>query len=107
MPKKKQNNVTDKLMSECTGVMRVDNDGNYAGYYTRWQLMSEMLRQGHDREDVDIYIFCGLKECTEWHPSVEEFNTVKLEETKEGVKASRTRSPEGDELVTHSEEWLR
>ena len=69
----KQQNVKDKLMSECTGAMRVDEDGNYLGYYTRWQLMHELLRQGHDRQAVDIYIFCGLRECTEWHPKPEDF----------------------------------
>jgi hypothetical protein len=80
MPKKKQGNITDKLMNECTGIMRVDEEGNYAGYYTRWELQKMMLARGDDPKAVDIYVFCGLKGCTEWHPSVEEFKTLELEE---------------------------
>ncbi len=77
---KKHPTVIDKLMSECTGVMRIDDEGNYQGYYTRWQLMHEMLRQGHDREAVDIYVFCGLKACTEWHLTPEELAALQREQ---------------------------
>lgn len=75
----KRQTLADKLMNECTGVMRVDEEGNYAGYYRRWELQKMMLARGDDPKAVDIYIFCGLRGCTEWHPSVEEVAELQKE----------------------------
>jgi len=63
-------NIATKLLSECTGIMKLDDAGYYAGYYTRHELQKAMLSEGHDAKSVDYYVF-SLKECREHHSSVE------------------------------------
>lgn len=68
MAKVKQRRVTvADILNQCTGVMKVDEEGNYAGYYTRGELERELLAQGHSKEYVGMYMI-GIKECTEVHP---------------------------------------
>lgn len=72
MPKSKsprQGVTVTELLNQCTGIMRIDEENNYLGYYTRKQLQNEMLTQGEDPKLVDLYVF-SLKECNEQHPEV-------------------------------------
>jgi hypothetical protein len=62
-------NIATKLLNECTGIMKLNNEGYYAGYYTRQELMQAMLNEGRDAKSVDYYVF-SLKECCEQHPGV-------------------------------------
>jgi hypothetical protein len=67
--KQRQGITTTALLSQCTGVMKIDNDGYYVGYYTRKELMESMLAEGHDAKLVDYYVF-SMKECRGQHPGV-------------------------------------
>jgi hypothetical protein len=64
----RQGITVTSLLSQCTGIMKLDDDDNYAGYYTRQELMQAMLSEGHDAKSVDYYVF-SIKECQEQHPS--------------------------------------
>ena len=74
---KRQGVTVTELLNQCTGIMRVDEENNYLGYYTRKQLQDEMIAQGEDPKLVDLYVF-SLKECKESHPTIEDI--VKLQE---------------------------
>ena len=67
--KQRQGITTTALLSQCTGIMKIDSDGYYAGYYTRRELMQSMLSEGYDAKLVDHYVF-SIKECREQHPDV-------------------------------------
>jgi hypothetical protein len=68
MIKAKRTTASD-ILNQCTGMMKVDADGKYAGYYKRGELYSELLKQGHPRDCVEMF-FIGLRECKEVHPDV-------------------------------------
>lgn len=68
---KQRQNIATKLLNECTGIMKIDNEGYYAGYYTRYELQKAMLSEGHDAALVDRYVF-SMKPCQEQHPGAVE-----------------------------------
>ena len=57
------------ILNRCTGIMKLDENGDYVGYYTRGEMELELLAQGHDKMSVGMYMI-GLRDCTEMHPKV-------------------------------------
>lgn len=78
---KRQGVTVTELLNQCTGIMRVDSEGMYAGYYSRKQLQDEMIAQGEDASLVDLYVF-SLKECKEQHPAVDDIVRLQEQEDK-------------------------